>query len=139
MPLDTANLVAIDTHVHIESEVENNAADEAAKKYFGDTGVPRGRKELAEWLVGHGMPFREAHGVVGALVRESLERRVPMAELIASHPSFEPDALALLEPVVALRRQRTPGSAGPDSVAIQLERFAVRIREDAERVAAWRR
>jgi len=49
MPFDTANLVAIDTHVHIESEVENNAADEAAKKYFGDTGVPRGRKELAEY------------------------------------------------------------------------------------------
>ncbi len=49
MPFDTASLVAIDTHVHIESEVENNAADEAAKKYFGDTGVPRGRKELAEY------------------------------------------------------------------------------------------
>lgn len=49
MPFDTANLIAIDTHVHIESDVENNAADEAAKKYFGDTGVPRGRKELAEY------------------------------------------------------------------------------------------
>jgi uncharacterized protein len=49
MPFDTANLVAIDTHVHIESDVENNAADEAAKKYFGDTGVPRGRKELADY------------------------------------------------------------------------------------------
>lgn len=49
MPFDTANLVAIDTHVHIESDAEGNAADEAAKKYFGDTGVPRGRKELAEY------------------------------------------------------------------------------------------
>src|ERR1700760_266019 len=49
MPFDTGNLVAIDTHVHIESEVEGNAADEAAKKYFGDTGVPRGRNELAAY------------------------------------------------------------------------------------------
>src|SRR5215472_12609388 len=49
MPFDTANLVAIDTHVHIESDIEGNAADEAAKKYFGDSGVPRGRKELAEY------------------------------------------------------------------------------------------
>lgn len=49
MPFDTANLVAIDTHVHIESEVEDNAADKAAKQYFGDTGVPRGRNELAEY------------------------------------------------------------------------------------------
>src|ERR1700742_4130590 len=46
---DTASLVAIDTHVHIESDVEGNAADQAARKYFGDTGVPRGRKELAEY------------------------------------------------------------------------------------------
>jgi predicted TIM-barrel fold metal-dependent hydrolase len=43
------SLVAIDTHVHIESEVENNAADQAARKYFGDTGAARGRKELAEY------------------------------------------------------------------------------------------
>jgi len=49
MPFDTANLIAIDTHVHIESDAEGNAADEAAKKYFGDTGAPRGRKELADY------------------------------------------------------------------------------------------
>src|SRR6202166_3434036 len=49
MPFDTSALVAIDTHVHIESEVEGNAADQAARKYFGDTGVPRGPKELAEY------------------------------------------------------------------------------------------
>src|ERR1700733_4219742 len=49
MPFDTGSLIAIDTHVHIESEAEGNAADLAARKYFGDTGVPRGRKELAEY------------------------------------------------------------------------------------------
>jgi predicted TIM-barrel fold metal-dependent hydrolase len=49
MPFDTASLVAIDTHVHIESEAEGNAADQAARKYFGDTGVARGRNELAEY------------------------------------------------------------------------------------------
>jgi uncharacterized protein len=49
MPFDTGSLVAIDTHVHIESEAEGNAADEAAKKYFGDTGAARGRNELAEY------------------------------------------------------------------------------------------
>ena len=49
MPFDTASLLAIDTHVHIESEAEGNAADQAARKYFGDTGVARGRTELAEY------------------------------------------------------------------------------------------
>jgi uncharacterized protein len=46
---DAGSLVAIDTHVHVESEVEGNAADQAARKYFGDTGVARGRNELAEY------------------------------------------------------------------------------------------
>jgi len=49
MPFAAGDLVAIDTHVHIEPEVEGNAADLAARKYFGDTGVARGRKELAEY------------------------------------------------------------------------------------------
>ncbi len=47
MKLD--NLVAIDTHVHIEPEPSGNAAEEAARKYFGNTGVSYGRKELADY------------------------------------------------------------------------------------------
>jgi uncharacterized protein len=43
------NLVAIDTHVHIESEPTGNAADEAARKYFGNTGVSYKRQDLAEY------------------------------------------------------------------------------------------
>ena len=47
MKLD--NLVAIDTHVHIEPEPTGNAAEEAARKYFGNAGVSYGRKELADY------------------------------------------------------------------------------------------
>jgi predicted TIM-barrel fold metal-dependent hydrolase len=47
--MNTQNLVAIDTHVHIESEAEGNAAGEAARKYFGNTGVGYSREELAEY------------------------------------------------------------------------------------------
>jgi uncharacterized protein len=47
MKLD--KLVAIDTHVHIEPDPTGNAAEEAARKYFGNTGVSYGRKELAEY------------------------------------------------------------------------------------------
>jgi len=43
------NLVAIDTHVHIEPDPTGNAAEEAARKYFGNSGVSYGRKELAEY------------------------------------------------------------------------------------------
>jgi predicted TIM-barrel fold metal-dependent hydrolase len=43
------NLVAIDTHVHVEPDPTGNAAEEAARKYFGNAGVGYGRKELAEY------------------------------------------------------------------------------------------
>ena len=89
--------------------------------------------DLAEWLVQKGMPFRRAHELVGAVVRDSLQRRVPLSELVASHPSLGSDAVALLEPGVAVTRRTTPGGAGPGPVAAQLERFRAVLRTDAER------
>ena len=89
--------------------------------------------DLAEWLVLKGMPFRRAHELVGGLVRDSLERHVPLTELVAAHPSLGADAVALLEAGVAVTRRTTPGGAGPGPVAAQLERFAAAVQADAER------
>jgi argininosuccinate lyase len=91
--------------------------------------------DLAEWLVERGMPFRDAHAVIGGLVRDSIERHVPLAELVAAHPDLGADAVALLEPGVAVRRRRTPGGAGPEPVAAQREAFRARIDADRARVA----
>jgi argininosuccinate lyase len=90
--------------------------------------------DLAEWLVERGLPFREAHAVVGALVRDSLERRVPLAELVAAHPSLGDEAVALLEPGTAVTRRTTRGGAGPEAVAAQLDRFRTRLEADAARI-----
>ena len=91
--------------------------------------------DLAEWLVLRGMPFRQAHGVVGGLVSESLERQVPLAELVEAHPDLGADAVALLEPGVAVTRRTTPGGAGPSAVAVQVERFVARLGADRVRLA----
>ena len=69
--------------------------------------------DLAEWLVRGGTPFREAHALVGGLVRDSIERGVPLDELVMTEPDLGPDALALLEPGAAVLRRTTPGGAGP--------------------------
>ncbi|MGI8793016.1 MAG: argininosuccinate lyase [Acidimicrobiales bacterium] len=90
--------------------------------------------DLAEYLVAGGMPFRDAHAVVGGLVRDSLERRVPLAELVEAHPSLGTDALFLLEPGVAVARRTTPGGAGPLPVADQLGRFRAHLDLEAQRV-----
>ena len=89
--------------------------------------------DLAEWLVQKGMPFRNAHELVGAVVRESLQRRVPLVELVAAHPALGSEATALLEPGVPVSRRTSPGGAGPVPVAAQLERFSSALRTDAER------
>jgi argininosuccinate lyase len=91
--------------------------------------------DLAEHLVAEGMPFREAHALVGALVRDSIERRVPLEELVAAHPNLGSAAVALLEPGLAVTRRTTPGGGGPKPVAEQLSRFRQRVALDRERAA----
>src|ERR1700689_3545068 len=46
--MDADRLTAIDVHVHIEHEGEGTAADEAAKKSFGEGGAS-GRQGLADY------------------------------------------------------------------------------------------
>jgi len=92
--------------------------------------------DLAEWLVERGTPFREAHAIVGALVRDSIERHLPLAELVAAHHTLGDEAVALLEPGVAVTRRTTPGGAGPGPVAAQLERFRARLAADEARLPA---
>ena len=94
--------------------------------------------DLAEWLVQQGMPFRQAHAVVGGLVSESLDRQVPLAELVGAHPDLGAEAVVLLEPGVAVTRRTTPGGAGPSAVAVQLQRFQTRLQVDRIRLAAER-
>jgi argininosuccinate lyase len=90
--------------------------------------------DLAEWLVERGTPFREAHAIVGSVVRDSLERRVPLNELVAAHPDLGDEALGLLEPGVSVTRRTTRGGAGPAAVAAQLDRFRARLEADAARI-----
>jgi argininosuccinate lyase len=90
--------------------------------------------DLAEHLVMAGTPFRDAHAIVGALVRESISRGTALGDLVVAHPALGPEAAALLEPGVAVTRRTTPGGAGPAAVAVQRERFRARLGADRERL-----
>jgi argininosuccinate lyase len=90
--------------------------------------------DLVEFLVMKGMPFRQAHALVGALVRDSIDRHVPLEELVQAHPELGDEAARLLEPGVAVTRRTTPGGAGPVPVAEQVERFTRRLGVDRSRL-----
>ncbi|MGZ6994322.1 MAG: argininosuccinate lyase [Acidimicrobiia bacterium] len=88
--------------------------------------------DLAEHLVQSGMPFREAHAIVGSLVRQSIERHIPLEELVEAEPHLGAEALELLEPGAAVLRRTTPGGAGPGPVAVQLEAAKERLRRQQQ-------
>jgi argininosuccinate lyase len=85
--------------------------------------------DLAELLVRRGVPFRDAHQTVGALVRQADERGIALEELVMTEPRLGPEALALLEPGEAVRRRTTPGGAGPEPVRHQLAAARTRLAE----------
>jgi len=87
--------------------------------------------DLAEYLVAGGTPFREAHAIVGTLVRAALAGEGTLADLVAADDRLGAEAAALLAPGVAVRRRTTPGGAGPEPVAVQRDRFAACL--DAQR------
>ncbi|MBR13322.1 MAG: argininosuccinate lyase [Acidimicrobiaceae bacterium] len=92
--------------------------------------------DLAEFLVAEGMPFREAHAVVGALVRAALAGEGALADLVAADDRLGLDAAALLAPGVPVSRRTTPGGAGPEPVAVQKARFAERLEAQRARLDA---
>jgi hypothetical protein len=70
--MNTNELIAIDVHVHLETELEDNEANAAAQKYFGKSGVGRNRHELAAY-------YRERKiGCVVFTVDEKLTGRPPI-------------------------------------------------------------
>ncbi|HEY8581437.1 MAG TPA: argininosuccinate lyase [Capillimicrobium sp.] len=75
--------------------------------------------DIADLYVKRGMPFREAHGIVGGLVRSAVEAGVPLAEVRSEH--LDAEARALLEPASWLESKDTEGGTASRRVAEQLE------------------
>ena len=71
--------------------------------------------DLAEFLVRGGMPFREAHAVVGAHVQACLAGTGALADLVAADPRLGPDAAALVRPGVGVQMRSSRGAAGPQA------------------------
>ena len=91
--------------------------------------------DLAEWLVQKGMPFRQAHGVVGSVVRESLASHTPMVDIVRAHPELGDEAAQLFASGVALQRRQSPGAAGPDAAPLQRQLLLAEIANAKEKMS----
>jgi len=82
--------------------------------------------DLADYLTGLGLPFREAHGVAAEIVRASEERGRPLDRWTADefrqfHPGAGQDILKVFDADHSVRLKRTRGSTHPDQVKAQID------------------
>jgi argininosuccinate lyase len=92
--------------------------------------------ELADYLAEHGLPFREAHHVVGRIVRYCLDRGkelcdLSLSELQAFHPLFGEDALPLTRLETAIHRRRSYGGTAPEAVREALRQARLELEESS--------
>ena len=78
--------------------------------------------DVADYLVAKGVPFRDAHEIVGSLVRKLVAEGRSFDSLSpddwrAHSPLLETDVAEWITPASSVRRKRTPQSTAPEMVA----------------------
>ena len=89
--------------------------------------------DLADYLVEAGVPFREAHHVVGAVVKLAETSKTPLNELSHAavakiHPALKADWVKVFDLRRAGMRRQGTGMPGPKQVKRQLARWHRRLR-----------
>jgi argininosuccinate lyase len=77
--------------------------------------------DVADYLVAKGVPFRDAHEIVGSLVRRLVAEGQSFEALTADDwrahsPLFDADVAEWVTPAASVARKRTPQSTAPDMV-----------------------
>jgi argininosuccinate lyase len=95
--------------------------------------------EVADLLVRRGVPFREAHGIVGDLVRDAVERGKSLSELTPEELRERSGALdesfyEVLRRSSWLESKRIAGGTGSEPLARQLEKARQTLAAVRERV-----
>ncbi|MFC3883229.1 argininosuccinate lyase [Bacillus songklensis] len=83
--------------------------------------------ELADYLAAKGMPFREAHEVVGKLVLTCIQKGVYLMDLSVedyqeASDLFEPDIYEVLDPRTAVNRRNSYGGTGFTQVKLAIQK-----------------
>lgn len=82
--------------------------------------------ELADYLVGKGIPFRQAHHITGQIVARAEEQDLrledmPLEQMQEYSPLIDRDVFAVLDYKTAVARRNCQGGTGPEAVGRQIE------------------
>jgi argininosuccinate lyase len=77
--------------------------------------------DVADYLVAKGVPFRDAHEIVGALVRRLVQEErsfesLTLEEWRTHSTLFDADVREFISPLSSVTRKRTPQSTHPEAV-----------------------
>ena len=127
--VDQSKLI-LEVYTGMIPEIEVNS--ERTREAAHDPGLLA--TDLADYLVLHGLPFRQAHEVIGKLVAYSIEQRRGFADLkleefqrFSEH--FGPDLFAVLDLDRALDHRTAIGAPSRKNVAAALEAWNAILRE----------
>ncbi len=90
--------------------------------------------DCADYLVKKGVPFRDAHRVVGQLVTHCLGENkalldLTLEELQSFHPAFEADVFADLSMTACVEKRRVPGAPAPEMVQASIDHARMKLQE----------
>ena len=93
--------------------------------------------EVADYLVGRGLPFRTAHEVSGKIVRDLYESGrdfsiLKLDDWRGYHEVFEEGIFAAITPEAAVKARLTPQSTGPGPVAAALAETKTWIKDQKQ-------
>ncbi len=83
--------------------------------------------DLADYLVNKGLPFREAHKVVGQIVVSCMDKKLRFSQLSIENLKgfsslFEEDVFQILEAEEAIKKRKVEGGTSPESVNDQIKK-----------------
>ncbi|MFA3775440.1 argininosuccinate lyase [Bacillus safensis] len=83
--------------------------------------------EVADYLAKKGMPFREAHEIVGKLVYTCIQKGIYLSDLpfetfTEASDLFEQDIYTVLDPYVAVEKRTSAGGTGFKQIQLALEK-----------------
>ena len=90
--------------------------------------------DAADYLVNHGVPFRDAHGIVGQLVLYCIDKGIALDDMSleeykAISPVFEEDIYDAISMETCVNKRKTIGAPGPDAMRKVIEIYTKYLEE----------
>ena len=84
--------------------------------------------DAADYLVNRGVPFRDAHGIIGNLVLTCIEKGcalddLSLEEFQAASSVFEKDIYEAISMKTCVEKRVTDGAPGPEAMRRVLEKY----------------